>query len=79
MTDQEPVRDVPLTPMTRVQFAPIGEGLYDLLIDGETVGDIKLTPEAGEWLAALPTAEEYGEQVQQMMSFFKSQGVSLPQ
>lgn len=73
----EPVRDVMLTPLTRVQFAPIGGDIYDLLIDGETIGDLHLAPESREWLATLPTAEEHDQTVAQMRQFFQSQGVPL--
>jgi hypothetical protein len=76
MADDE-LRDLPLTPMTRVQFEPIGGALYMLLVDGEAVGDFSLAPEQSAWFFQLPTAKAYGEHLEQMKLFFESQGVTL--
>lgn len=73
----EPTRDLMLTPLTRVQFVPIGSDLYMVTIDGTPVGDMHLNEESREWLAGLPTAEQYGEQLDQMRVFFQQQGVTL--
>jgi hypothetical protein len=75
--EPEPTRDLVLTPMTRIQFQPIGGALYMLVVDGEPVGDFNLAPESAEWFHALPTAEQYGQTLDEMRLFFQSQGVTL--
>lgn len=70
-------RALPLTPVTLVQFQPIGSNLYNLVIDGEVIGDLALAPESQEWLSNLPTVTEYSSQLDQLRMFFQSQGVSL--